>query len=108
MPALAAVAYWRTECGQNNIQITFVIGKTSCAPLRYNSVLRLELQVAVMAVSLKETIAKNHEFRNFQTYFWSDSHTVIQWKKSDHRKYKQYVANRVAEILENSEEEQWR
>ncbi|XP_075151925.1 uncharacterized protein LOC142225965 isoform X3 [Haematobia irritans] len=37
-----------------------------------------------------------------------NSSTVLQWIRSDHRKYKQYVANRVAEILENSDKDDWR
>lgn len=35
-------------------------------------------------------------------------HTVIRWIRSDHRKYKQYVENRISEILEISEICDWR
>ena len=33
---------------------------------------------------------------------------MVKWLKSENRRYKQFVANRVAGILDSSEEEQWR
>lgn len=104
--AMATVAYWRV-LSSNGIKISFIAGKTSCAPLRFHSIPKLELQAAVMAVRLKESILNYHEIRADEIHFWSDSHTVIRWIRADHRKYKQYVANRVSEILEFSDEDQW-
>lgn len=70
---------------------------------------KLELQAAVMSVRLKETIIKCHDrIKPEKIVFWTDSHTVVRWIRSDHRKYKQYVANRVSEILDNSEISEWR
>lgn len=67
----------------------------------------MELQAAVMAVRLKETILNCHEICVTKVRVWTDSHTVIRWIHSDYCKYKQYVANRISEILENSEDSQW-
>lgn len=106
--ALAAVGYWRIE-NSSMIKVGFVSGKTSCAPMRFHSIPKLELQAAVMAARLKTTIITCHDrVKIDKIVFWSDSITVIRWIRSDHRRYKQYVANRVAEILENSEISDWR
>ncbi|XP_059225069.1 uncharacterized protein LOC106090843 isoform X3 [Stomoxys calcitrans] len=37
----------------------------------------------------------------------SYSRTVIRWIRSDHRKFKEYVANRMADILDSSEMDSW-
>lgn len=39
--------------------------------------------------------------------FWSDSQTVIQWVKSDFRKYRPFVAFRIADILEKAKSQEW-
>ncbi|XP_059224765.1 uncharacterized protein LOC131997912 [Stomoxys calcitrans] len=105
--AMAVVAYWRVV-SVSGVKVMFVMGKTSCAPTRYHTIPKLELQAAVMGVRMKEAILKNHLCCVNNVFFWSDSFTVIQWIRSDHRRYKQYVANRVAEILDGSSIEQWR
>ncbi|XP_075162836.1 uncharacterized protein LOC142235466 [Haematobia irritans] len=106
--AMATVAYWRVLYKEKT-DVVFVAGKTSCAPIRYHSIPKLELQSAVMATRLKQTITTCHDrIKVNEVFFWSDSHTVIKWIRADHRKYKQYVANRVSEILEDSEITDWR
>lgn len=105
--AMAVVAYWRIE-PTSGPEVSFVAGKTNCAPTKFMTIPRLELQAAVFAVRLKNAIMKFHDIQPCQVLFWSDSSTVVQWIRSDHRRYKQFVANRVAEILESSEEKQWR
>ncbi|XP_075157654.1 uncharacterized protein LOC142230919 [Haematobia irritans] len=106
--SMATVAYWRVLYKEKT-DVVFVAGKTSCAPIRYHSIPKLELQSAVMATRLKQTITTCHDrIKVNEVFFWSDSHTVIKWIRSDHRKYKQYVANRVSEILEDSEITDWR
>ena len=41
-------------------------------------------------------------------YHWTNSSTVLQWLQSAHKKQQVFVANRAAEILENSSIDQWR
>ena len=102
--AMAVVAYWRAKNGT----VVFVSGKSSCAPTRFHSIPKLELQAAVMGVRMKKAIVENHNIFVNNFIFWTDSHTVVQWIRSDHRNYKQYVANRVAEILDGSDIKDWR
>ncbi|XP_073835298.1 uncharacterized protein isoform X2 [Musca autumnalis] len=104
--AMATVAYWRVV-SEVGINVSFVMGKSACAPTRYHTIPKLELQAAVMGVRMKDLIVSNHVKSINKIYFWTDSHTVIRWIHSDHRKYKQYVANRVAEILESSGIHNW-
>ncbi|XP_062703517.1 uncharacterized protein LOC134285973 [Aedes albopictus] len=68
----------------------------------------LELHAAVIGARLRKTIEDGHSIKVTRTYFWSDSSTVVSWIKSDTRRYRQYVAFRVNEILSLSKTEEWR
>ena len=105
--AMAVVAYWRI-LAPDGIHVSFICGKTNCAPSKYQSIPKLELQAAVYAVRLKCQIVENHSVKPDKVQFWSDSATVVKWVQSDARKYKQYVANRIGEILESSSVSSWR
>ncbi|XP_037809650.1 uncharacterized protein LOC119602292 isoform X1 [Lucilia sericata] len=105
--AMAVVGYWRIKTN-TGYKISFVCGKTNCAPTRYHSIPKLELQAAVIAVRLQNQIINHYCVKPDRVQFWTDSHTVMRWIKSDSRKYKQYVANRVGEILEATTVDNWR
>lgn len=104
--AFAAVGYLRVE-SKDHIDVTFVASKCRVAPLKMLSIPRLELQAALLGARLSSTILKQHSLQFDRIVFWSDSRTVISWIKSDHRKYKQFVAHRVSEILDTSDMNQW-
>ncbi|CAG7818892.1 unnamed protein product, partial [Allacma fusca] len=105
--AFASVAYLRIIVG-SKISTAFILAKTKVAPLKPLSIPRLELQAAVMGTRLARTIKKELNVRAHSTHFWSDSRIVLCWIRSDARKFKQFVSNRVGEILEESEVEQWK
>ncbi|XP_017469386.1 PREDICTED: uncharacterized protein LOC108361296 [Rhagoletis zephyria] len=105
--AYAAVAYWRI-CHANEVEIVFIVGKSRCSPLKPLSIPRLELQSAVLGTKIKSVILGSHTVQPDKIVFWSDSKTVIQWIRSEARRYKQFVCNRISEILQSSEVSQWR
>lgn len=57
------------------VDVSFVIGKVSCAPKKFLSIPRLELQSSVLGVRLSELVIQNHEVKISSTHFWTDSGT---------------------------------
>ncbi|XP_043062722.1 uncharacterized protein LOC122319461 [Drosophila yakuba] len=106
--AFAAVAYWRVTYEDDDVQVSFVSAKTKCAPIRTMTIPRLELQAAVLGTRLMNTVKEEHSVVITDLVLWTDSKTVLRWIGSTHRRYKQFVGNRVAEILESSKVSQWR
>ena len=75
---ISAVTYLRSQPKEQSADLAFVIGKCRVAPIRHLSIPRQELQAAVMAVRLKEQIAKEHEIKINSRSFWSDSSTAVE------------------------------
>ena len=62
----------------------------------------LEMQAAVFGVNLRELISEEHDIEVDRIVHWTDSTTVLQWLHASNTKQPVFVANRVAEMLENS------
>ena len=105
--AFGTVAYLKTEQG-DKANLTFIAAKTRVAPLRQISIVRLELQGAVMASRLAATILEEITYVIHRVVFWTDSKVVLQYLNNESRRFHTFVANRVAEIRETSEVQQWR
>ncbi|XP_044573987.1 uncharacterized protein LOC123258174 [Drosophila ananassae] len=106
--AIASVVYWRITYEDGDVQVRFVCAKTKCAPMRTMTIPRLELQAAVLGTRLMDTVRQDHSVAIAETVLWTDSKTVLRWIGSTHRRYKQFVGNIVAEILESTKVAQWR
>ncbi|XP_058128499.1 uncharacterized protein LOC131292779 [Anopheles ziemanni] len=102
-----AVAYFRFE-QEGTVEVALVGGKTSVAPLKYSSVPRMELQAATVGTRIATSIAKAHREKITERVFWTDSKDVICWINSDHRRYSTFVAQRVGEIAETTNTDEWR
>ncbi|XP_036341135.1 uncharacterized protein LOC118750530 [Rhagoletis pomonella] len=105
--AFAAVAYWRISNGRD-VNVAMVAGKTKCAPLKLTTIPRLELQAAVLTSRLRKMLLSSHDTKPSRVVMWTDSKTVQAWIASDHRRYKPYVAHRVDEILDVTNQLEWR
>lgn len=105
--AYAAAAYFRIIDPAGTAHCSLVAAKTKVAPLKPLSIPRLELQAAVLGTRLLNFVLQSHTVTIKKRYLWSDSSTVLAWLKADPRKYKQYVACRIGEILTETEANEW-
>ena len=105
LEARCMVTYLRK---QDNGEVNFVIGKCRVAPIRNMTMVKLEMQAAVFGVRLRELILEEHDIEVDRIVHWTDSTTVLHWLHASNNKQPVFVANRVAEILENSNIDQWR
>ncbi|KAJ8723754.1 hypothetical protein PYW07_007734 [Mythimna separata] len=106
--AYSAVVYWRTVEPGGKVHISMIAGKARVTPTKPVSIPRLELQAALLGSRLATTIEEESELEISKKVYWTDSSTVLQWIKSEPRKFKTFVANRLAEIEEKSKPDDWR
>ncbi|XP_049885438.1 uncharacterized protein LOC126380224 [Pectinophora gossypiella] len=106
--AYAAVAYivGAGEDGQRTVAM--VAGKARVAPLKIVSIPRMELQAAVLACRLANTVVNEIGKSISSTTLWSDSRTVLAWIANDNRDYPKFVAHRLAEIDQCVSRGNWR
>ena len=105
--AFGAVAYLRVKTVRGKVTCSFVMCRTRVAPLRKLSIVRLELQAALLAVRLADTVSQELSPQAHRTFFWTDSMVVLQYLASSSRRFHTFVANRIAEIQDSSEPSQW-
>ncbi|XP_064635241.1 uncharacterized protein LOC135492615 [Lineus longissimus] len=104
----AAVAFVRYEPDDSQIECSLLAAKTSLAPIKPSfSIPRLELQGAVMASRLGNTLSRELHLNLSAVWYWTDSTTVIRYISNETKRFKSFVANRVCEILETTKSTQW-
>jgi hypothetical protein len=102
----AAVAYLRMVDAAS-IQCSFLASRSHVAPLKpILTIPKLELQGAVMAVRLAKTLQEDIGVKSVM--FWTDAITVLRYISNEERRWKIFVANRVAEIREHTVPSQWK
>ncbi|XP_063970833.1 uncharacterized protein LOC135157819 [Lytechinus pictus] len=101
------VSYLRWQ-KEDEIQMSLVTSKARVAPLKEVSIPRMELAAATLAVRINHMIREELEFPIDQTYFWTDSMSVLGYVTNQTARFKTFVANRVAVIRDRSEPRQWR
>ncbi|XP_054745916.1 uncharacterized protein LOC129250308 [Anastrepha obliqua] len=105
--AYAAMAYIRSEVGLQ-ISCSLLASKTRVAPLKPTSIPRLEQLAAVLGLRLANVLSYELSITVNRRVFWTDSKNVWFWLRSSTRKYHQFVALRIGEILESSAIREWR
>ncbi|XP_053696848.1 uncharacterized protein LOC128744094 [Sabethes cyaneus] len=104
---IAAALFLRFEY-HGAICCSLVAAKTRVAPLRFQSIPRLELQAALIGARLVRTVTQSLSTPIHRKFYWTDSRDVLSWINSDHRRFNTFVAFRVSEILDVTEAADWR
>lgn len=104
--AYAAVLYMRSTYKDGHVEVRLIASKSRVAPLKKQSIPRLELLGAVILSRLVNTVVKALPNKVPVTY-WVDSMTVLCWIKHE-KLWKQYVNHRVNEIRQLTKKDDWR
>ncbi|XP_050063210.1 uncharacterized protein LOC126552533 [Aphis gossypii] len=82
--------------------------RTCVAPLKGSTIPRLELGGALTLAQLSIKVSEALEMEVKKFYLWTYSMVVLGWLNSQACRLKTFLANRVEEILETTQPEQWR
>lgn len=106
--AYAAAIYLRSQYTNGLVDVNLIAAKTRVAPLKKQSIPRLELLGANILVRLANTVKNALQLpQDVKTVHWVDSMTVLYWIKNA-KPWKQYVMTRVKEIRESTTQASWR
>ncbi len=104
--AYAAVVYLRLVDSTGHVHISLVTSKTKVAPIKRLSIPRLELCGAWL---LSTVVTRNVFGMSVNDVgAWTDSTIVLSWLSRNPRRFKTYVGNRVAQIVNLIPPERWK
>ena len=108
MAAYGGVIYLRARYTDASVTVTIVSAKTRVAPLKKQTIPKLELCGALLTARLLSSVAADLNVPTAKLYAWSDSAIVLSWLVSTPSRLKVYVAHRVREIVSKVPGSQWR
>ena len=103
-----AASYLRLVNESGRVHCALIMAKSRLAPLKTITIPRLELSAAVLATRLDGIIRGELTLPIDSSTFWTDSTCVLQYIANKNKRFQVFVANRVARILDRSNETQWR
>ncbi|XP_063843679.1 uncharacterized protein LOC135090655 [Scylla paramamosain] len=105
--AYSACAYARWRVGKDKYQSKLLAAKSRLAPIKTQTIPRLELSSAVLSVRLRNTIMNETNIRFDHVHHFTDSEIVLSQITKHNIKAGTYVANRIVEIKESSLSNEW-
>ena len=102
------VSYIRFTSESKPPHIMLVMGKARVAPLKVVTIPRMELTAAVLAARIDNMLRKELGLQISDSFFWTDSTSVLKYILSDTQRFKTFVANRVSLIRDLTQKSQWR
>lgn len=107
--AYSACVYFRSITANNTISVHLVMAKSRVAPIKFMTMPRLELSGALLSARLVKKVNESVRLTIDSCTYWCDSTIVLGWiRSSNAHLLKQFVSNRINEIVECSEPNSWR
>ena len=78
------------------------MGKAHVAPIKYITIPRMELVAATLSVKISALLQKELQPLNVKETFWTDREVVLGYIQNESRKFKVFVANRIAVIRDHT------
>ena len=103
----STVSYLRVIAPDDSIFCSFLMGKSRLAPIKTVSIPRLELVAATMASRVDTILRRELDGLNGESFFWTDSLVVIYMIRNTSKRLPVFVSNRLSEIEEASNPNQW-
>ena len=105
--AYAAAVYLRSTHSDGQVETRLIACKTRVAPIKTQTIPRLELLGAVILSRLVDTIQRSLPVPVNQVFYWVDSRVVLCWIQNE-KPWKQYVRHRVDEIHRLTDKSAWK
>ena len=107
MRAYGAVVYIRSVSIDGSITVNLVASKSRVAPLKPVTIPRLELCGTKLLAELVEKVVSSMQIEFDELKLWCDSQIVLCWLKKSPLALNQFVANRVAAVVQLTQNYQW-
>lgn len=108
MSAYGACVYLRSTDVQGDVTTKLLCAKSKVAPIKPTTIPRLELCGALLAARLCKAVTESLRLEINHFVHWCDSTVVLGWLHRPTSNLKTFVANRVAEIREITDQSSWR
>nr|XP_044249381.1 uncharacterized protein LOC123002818 [Drosophila takahashii] len=105
--AYAAVVYSRVSNADGTCLVSLMAAKTRVAPLKQQSLPRLELCGALLLTRLLRAVKEGLQHKDIIVHAWCDSTIVLSWLSHTPSKLKTFIANRTSEILDVISRSAW-
>ncbi|XP_060831545.1 uncharacterized protein LOC132915753 [Bombus pascuorum] len=105
--AYGACVYLRTVNPDGHVQVQLLAAKSRVAPLKSQTIPRLELCGALLLTSLMSTIQQALSRNVSRAVYWTDSTIVLHWISTSPHTLKTFVANRISEIQTRTSSHDW-
>ncbi|XP_058827626.1 uncharacterized protein LOC131687552 [Topomyia yanbarensis] len=93
--AYGSCVYVRSTDASSAVKVCLLTAKSKVAPLKKQSIPRLELCGALLSAELYEKVTSSLQIH---TFFWVNSTIVLSWQNSSPSTWTTFVANRVFKI----------
>ena len=106
--AYACSIYIRAVYSDASITTSLITAKTKVAPMRSVTIPKREFCVAHLLAQVLSHVCELLKLREDCVYAWSDSSVTLAWIQTPPQRLKSFVANRVAEIIQQLPPNRWR